>query len=323
MRTTIIAFITCCLAAGGFTASEAFTPQAQRGKPLVVAIFRDDGVIAPFAQYSNRRWRNPWPNAYPQEPNTIADLSRPWYESHLKTPGRWHIWPPSQQGTLLTTSKSIQVCSHCQQVWGLKSNYAKTKPLEPYSCANNLGIALNGPARARAIDRVGQGSADWARLTNFVAARFDRAEAAGLAKIISHLYRSQIPPAAQRQKVRLMMRNLYRARLESGRTIFFFEANKEYARPSQSNDPGCPNISAFSGWIVSNGGRLTLLKSDFWSTDCDRKDGGPSQPYAILRLDGTDFAVVEEASYEGESYVILEIGQRRIRRVLETYAGSC
>ena len=57
--------------------------------------------------------------------------------------------------------------------------------------------------------------------------------------------------------------------------------------------------------------------------DWDMKDNGVMAPFVILKLDGKTFAVVEEDSQEGESYVVLEIRKRKVRRVIETYAGSC
>jgi len=53
------------------------------------------------------------------------------------------------------------------------------------------------------------------------------------------------------------------------------------------------------------------------------KEGDLSLPLAIVQLDGKTFAIVEEDSYEGESYVILEIRKNKVRRILETLAGSC
>ena len=53
------------------------------------------------------------------------------------------------------------------------------------------------------------------------------------------------------------------------------------------------------------------------------KEGGGVLPFAILDLDGKTFAIVEEDSYEGEEYTILEIQESGVRRILETYAGGC
>ena len=66
-----------------------------------------------------------------------------------------------------------------------------------------------------------------------------------------------------------------------------------------------------------------MLESHFASTDCDLKESGVNRPFAILHLSGKSFAIVEEDSYEGESYTIVEIRRNSVRRLLETYGGSC
>jgi hypothetical protein len=67
-------------------------------------------------------------------------------------------------------------------------------------------------------------------------------------------------------------------------------------------------------------GKLTWLETQYAATDCDMKEAGLALPFAMLKLDGKTFAIVEEDSYEGESYLVLEIRRRSVRRVLETYA---
>jgi hypothetical protein len=109
---------------------------AQRGDDdkLIVGVFRTDGVIVPFARYANQKWTNPWQS--PTEggqvdgPNTIADLAKPWYESFVKPSAEWHLSLPAGGALTVRTSKNVQVCSHCQQVWGLLSDYPDAKPAE-------------------------------------------------------------------------------------------------------------------------------------------------------------------------------------------------
>ena len=301
----------------------ALLTESKAGSSLLVGIFRDDGVIVPFAEYRNREWSNPWGITTPEEPKTIADLPYPWYQAQTQGARIWQLVVPSETGQTATTSKTVQVASHCQEVWALPSDYAKARKPEPNSWGENLGIALNQPANAGAIERVSRDSLEWMRVKKLVGTRFDRAEAAGLRKVLSKLYLEQIPPEAQRKKVPLSLLNLYQARLDDHRTIFFFEANKEYPQPASANDTTCNNMSLFIGWIVQERDQLTILKTYFASTNCDQKEGGPTQPLAVIHLDGKVFAIVVEYGWEGESYAIVEIGRRRLIRVLDTYAGSC
>jgi hypothetical protein len=170
-----------------------------------------------------------------------------------------------------------------------------------------------------------QTSEDWQLLRRFLAPIFDRIERAALAGQVNKQYASQLPPPQKRAKVNLSMPKLFRVRVPGEhRIIFYFEVSKEYPRPPEANDAGCDNISSVGGWVAREvNGKLTLLDAQYFPTDCDVKDLGLSLPFAVLELDGKTFAIVEEDSYEGESYVVLEIRRRSVRRILETYAGSC
>jgi hypothetical protein len=294
---------------------------------FILGIFRPNGVIVPFARYARRRWTNPWhqriPDAQSDEPKTIADLPRPWYRSFVKPTNKWQVILPTRRPSIAIALKNIQVCSHCQKVWGALTDYPNPKEPDKNECVWNLGIALNKNRQALAVSPITDRARDWQRMLRFMARRFDRDETTGLAHTVPEFV-AQLPPPQVRTGVKLSILNLYRVRIPGKRTVFYFEASKEYPKPTKANDPGCNNISLLSGWVARNtDGRLRLLASEYSATDCDMKEGALDIPYAMLRLDGKTFAIVEEAGYEGESYVVLEIGRRSIRRVLETYAGSC
>lgn len=302
--------------------------QGSSDRTFILAVFRTDGVIVPFARYANLKWTNPWQNpsegAQTDEPNTIADLAKPWYESFVKPPAEWDLSLPAGGALTVRTSKNIQTCSHCQQVWGLLSDYPNAEPAGRNECVRTFGIALNKKRPAPAMERLTNTSPDWQQLLKLVSPEFDRAENAGPTEA-SRLYYAQIPRAEERAKVPLSMLNLYRHQLtEQGEILFFFGVSKEYAKPQDANDPSCNNISLFEGWVLRDAnGYLTLLDSQLSPTDCDRKHSGRLVPFGVMQLDGKTFVVVEEDSYEGESYIILEIRKESVHRVLQTYAGSC
>jgi hypothetical protein len=175
------------------------------------------------------------------------------------------------------------------------------------------------------MEQITNASPDWNQMLTFLGPEFERAEKAGISRIVSRQYSAQLPPAKERARIPLSILNLHRTQLANdGQRLFYFEASKEYPKPRDANDPGCNNISVLGGWALQDArGKLVLLDSQFQPTDCDMKEGGLALPFAILRLDGKTFAIMEEDGYEGEGYTILEIQKNRVRRVLETYAGSC
>jgi hypothetical protein len=302
--------------------------QTASDETFIVGILRADGVIAPFARYANPKWTNPWhsrqPNDQPDELDTIADLPKPWFQSFVKPSGEWYLWSPAGEPTTIKTSDAVQVCSHCQQVWGVLSDYPNQEKPEKNQCVPNLGAVLSEKTQGRAMEKLTVASADWKQMMTFLGPVFERAESSGLLDTVGQ-YSAQLPPAEERARKPLSILNLYRSQLtHDGQLLFYFEASKQYPKPPDSNDVGCDNISLLGGWALRDAqGNLALLDSQFNPTDCDWKEGGRVLPFVILQLDGKTFAIVEEPSYEGESYTILEIKNDGVRRVLETYAGSC
>src|SRR5438034_4532767 len=305
--------------------------QTHSHERLIVGVFRPEGVIVPFAQFSNGKWTNTWHSPrsvdQPDEPETVADLPKPWYESLVKTAGVWYLATSSGDTKSVTTSKSIQVCSHCQHVWGLLSDYPNPKQPVENECARNLGVAFSEKKETRSFEHLVSEAAEWKQVLTMLEPEFEQSERAAIDDSeleANREYFARFPPAEERTKVTLSILNLYRSHLPEGPALLYFETSKEYPKPHEANDDGCNNISLFSGWLWQDSeGKLTLLDSHYGPTDCDMKEGGLTQPFAVLQIDGKTFAIVEEDSYEGEGYTILEIGKATIRRVLETYAGSC
>jgi hypothetical protein len=324
-----LTLLAAALSNAGWVKHARVPAQTSRGDTLIVGVFRPDGVIVPFARYAKRKWTNPWhspqPDAQPDEPDTIADLPKPWYESFVKPSVKWYLSPSTGDASTVRTSKNIQVCSHCQQVWGVLSDYPNPQQPEKNTCPRNLGIALSKKKQTRVMEQLPSSSADWKQMMTFLGPEFERAEKAGISAIVSQQYAAQLPSLAERTRVPPSLLNLYRSELnDGGQVLFYFEVSKEYPKPRDANDPGCNNISLLGGWVIRNTqGKLTLLDSRYSPTDCDWKEGGLVLPFAVLLLDGKKFVIVDEIGYEGESYTILEIRKDSVRRVLETYGGSC
>src|SRR5438445_1946667 len=178
-----IAMVTAILST---STSIGFAPaqkQKASDEKLIVGILRPDSVIIPFAQYANRKWSNPWHSAQPDdqanEPDTIADLPKPWFDSFVKSSSEWYLWSSSGVATTLTTSKTVQVCSHCQQVWGLLTDYPNAKQPEKNECVRNVGAVLSEKRHARAMEKLTDASPDWKQIMTFVGPEFERAESVG------------------------------------------------------------------------------------------------------------------------------------------------
>lgn len=228
-----------CLASLGMALSSAHgikpattSAQSSNDGTLIVAVFRTDGVVVPFARYANQKWTNPWHSPRPDdqayEMATIADLPKPWYQSFVKTPAEWYLLSPARGELTVRASKNVEVCSHCQKVWGLLSDYPNATPARRNECVTTLGVALNEKRSSRAMERLTDASPDWKQLLTLITPHFERAEIAALTHEGASLYASQIPSAQDRAKMPLSMQKVYRNQLtDEGQALLYFEASRE------------------------------------------------------------------------------------------------
>lgn len=66
---------------------------------------------------------------------------------------------------------------------------------------------------------------------------------------------------------------------------------------------------------------MGLLDSRVSLTDCDLKGPSFATPLGILNLKNATYIFVSEHGSEDESYLILELDQSGLRKVLETFGG--
>lgn len=84
----------------------------------------------------------------------------------------------------------------------------------------------------------------------------------------------------------------------------------------------CYHLSELSGWLLKEkDGSFNLTNESFWITDCDRKGGGSVEMFSILRLDDRNFLFTVDHVYDNEMYVIYELGEFGLKRLLETFGG--
>src|SRR5258705_242345 len=99
-----------------------------RSNHFTISLFWPDGVLIPFAEYQEGKWLNPWPKSEQsteEEPNTIADLSKPWFAQDKKPSAKWYFWSLDGVLHVLKAAEIVKADSHCQTVWGLLSDLPK------------------------------------------------------------------------------------------------------------------------------------------------------------------------------------------------------
>jgi hypothetical protein len=308
-------------------------------RKFIVGVLRADGTLVPFAEYGNGGWYNPWPNpgqisqrvyaaSIEAVPHSLGDLSEPWFRQCGKIPTNWYFSSPSGAFTQLRASKVVKVENHSQANWGLLTDFPKEQSAESDHCQDcNIGVALTIKEKIEPTIKVNANSSEDKDILSFVKQVFDEQETQELNRI-----RAERTPAGgelsmlslsseERKHVGLSATILYRTKSPvNGEHIYYFEAQKEYK--ASQNGRACSDISLFQGWISTQGkGGLGLMDSNLVFTDCDIKGPSFMTPLGVMTLKDRAFLFVTEHGWEDESYLILELNNSGLHRVLETFGG--
>jgi hypothetical protein len=304
----------------------ARTPQAQVSPPFLIGVLRSDGVLVPFAKYSQSQWSPPWPkpaSSTEETPTALTELKKPWFTQNGKPSTAWYFYSWEGEQQVLTTSKVVRAINHSGTNWGLATDYPPKSGVEKHQ--RIVGIALETPHEVAGIDRLTDASPDWNMVVTFIEPTFEKIERdkiADPASAIGERETSVFPQSeAERRKTRLTLVQLYRNKASlDGRYIYYFEARKEYS--SSSTDTGCANLSVLQGWILRNQqGEFTLLERQHSFTDCDQKGQRSVEAFIVLLVDNRRFLITQEHGWEDESYAVMELKDSSLSTVLEVMGG--
>src|SRR5437764_15305773 len=84
---------------------------------FTVSMLFPDGSLVPFAEFREGRWLNPWPkpeSPSEEEPNTFANLPKPWLAMGKRTSATWYYWSPVGEPDALKTDKVVKGNDHGQ-----------------------------------------------------------------------------------------------------------------------------------------------------------------------------------------------------------------
>lgn len=338
----LLSFVAVSLFAlgAGFGVIQAYlSPKHDDSSQFIAAILRGDGTLVPFAQYGNGGWSNPWPkphqsaeSIYDEDtkliPHSLGELPEPWFRHCGKIPETWYFWSLAATPAVLNVSRVVQVDNHSQTNWGLLTDFANKSAEDGHH--RNIGIALNVNEKIEPMIEIKPESVEAAELLSFIKQLFDEAETAELNKIPAE----QLPEMKEstpflslsteaRAKVRVSITTLSRSKSNlNGKHLYYFEVEKQYEKSATSRDPGCNDVSLFHGWIdATDRGGLGLLDSRLFLTNCDRKGPSSATPLGIMTLKNEIFLFVSEHGWEDESYLILELNNSGLHKVLETFGG--
>ena len=322
-------------------ATRALVPaERDEDERFMIGMLRADGTLVPFAQYGNGGWWNPWPKlsesaesiyAKETEPthHSLADLPEPWFKQCGKIPTNWYFWSADGTLSVIKASKILQVNAHSGSNWALQTDFSNKTAKDGLD--NNVGVTANVNQRIECVIEIKTAKAEWGDIGSFIKEVFDQDESAELDRL-----RAESRPGSEilslpafllsreeRRRVAISITKLYRSSsVVNGEHLYYFEAEKEYQNPAPSRNQGCNDVSLFQGWISTMGkGGMGLLAGHVTFTDCDRKGPSTATPFGIMKIDNRVFLFVSEHGWESESYLILELDNSGLHRVLETVGG--
>lgn len=296
----------------------ATSPQIRKDD-FIASLITSDAVLVPFAQYRRGHWENPWPkpsDSTEEEPNTLANLPKPWFaEGRLPSP-TWYFWSPRGKAHFLNASKIVEVQSHCQTLWGIVSDLPKEEAVE--NRFGIIGVALDTDRKIAPSYELNQTEGEWSKLHSFVQSEFSREEQNKATELSRFL---KPPPREEQKNKSVTLSHLYQMIIENtGERLYYFESVKEYRKPILTNAQSCNDLF-FNGWISAKSGELKLIDSKMAWTDCEDRLG--SVPLGLLVLENQVFIFTRDFGYEGDMYSIFKVSESRMQLVLETYGGSC
>ena len=288
----------------------------------MIGMLRADGTLVPFALYGNGGWWNPWPAQSPVTgsiyvestevmPHSLSDLPEPWFKQCDKIPTPWFFWSLSGTPIALGASIVAKVEAHSGTNWGLLTDLPKRESKDPLH--DIIGVAVTAKHEVEPFISIEPGSAQGKEIDSFIKQIFDFQETAEIERL-----RLEQPPAIA--KVQTSLTVLFRSSsVVNGEQVYYFEAEKQYPKRTASGDPACYDVSLFQGWVsIDEKGGVGLMDSNFVFTDCDRKGPSTMIPLGTMKLKEQIFLFVREHGWEDESYIILELNQSGLHRVLQT-----
>jgi hypothetical protein len=277
-----------------------------------VGVMRRDGVLVPTAAFDGKRWRSEW--ASPARdlwiPIKLTDVPKAWWE--ISPPGAdWQLWTSAGSSAVHVTQPTW-VDAHCARQVALQTDYKSPEPLpppteQPYP-KDGLAVA---PARVVEPIEIVTVKPDTIPLGE-LRARFNDAE-----RDVDRNFGHPLPRRV-REPIDPVVEALYA--FGDAPRAYYVESSRLYRK---LGDDGCTAIGFGTGWFVKDGEKIRWLDMAVDLLDCNKYGASYMLPLGAIRSGGRTFWIVQYAGWDHERYVVVEVKQKRVEAVVNTWAGGC
>jgi len=302
--------------------ARAQQPPSRGPERGMLGVLRQDGMLVPFAAFKGADWSSPWPiDLRTKElPINLESVPTEWWGGHLPT--GWHVRLASGTDQPIKAVAPAPYPVHCATRLGLKSDYKSSEPLrfsEPFPKA---GLAATEGVQIEPIEIVDRSLPEAAQLVTTLTAQFNQAEERMTKALKANTGWRHPFPKDVRDKTPVRIEAWYRTPMEQpGFSVSYIEAVRTY--PLVPEDEGCPLETTFRGWVEHNT-REALPKAELTAKIdyCDRPGAMYMLPLGRVRLAQQMFWVFQYSGWTEEWYEVVRISPRRLRFVVEFYAGG-
>ncbi len=279
--------------------------------PTWIGIVRIDGILVPIGIYNNEKWVNTWPEtSIDEQPEVdklakatngkmqLQDIPALWKGPIKAIPTKVYLWSREPIAKKLNVINSEKYGSHCSGGWALKTDLQPTKEVD-YSPTPKVGIATNHKSNVIPFESYRKEDKLPPSLLKAIKAKFDRKNPIEL----THIYKA-------RNKIK-------------GGVLYFIEAQQKYPYSDNTQSADCYNLNVLNSWVLLHGDKISLLSSEFISTDCYGKEIHDVVPNVVISVQGKQYVVSENYGYEWEFYTIHQLLDESMKEVLSVGGGGC
>ena len=281
-----------------------------------VGVLRRDGIIVPFATYDGKRWADKWPvpDVQLDVPIALRDVPSKWW-GPTRALAEWQSWATKEPQTLRVVQPDwIDV--HCTRQIGLRTDYKPDelpppRTVQPYP---KDGLVVSPPQRVERIAIVSPDSQEVRTAMPALREAFNQAE-----RSMENQYGHPIPRRS-REGHDPEVEAIY-AVGEHPR-IYHVETSRRYRLLGQKADD-CEAIAFGTGWFAADGAQVSSLYMRVDLLNCDKRGASYMLPLGAMRLRGSLYWLAQYSGWDDERYVVVEIKEKSVKVVLNTWGGSC